>query len=544
FIVPADGETHTIEVKADIKDNEGEAFGGDEVITAQLRTFVATGRSSSASVAISSATGYALSITTGVLSAAINQAVSNWTAANPTGVPGATEVLVGSFVVTAGASEGADVTSIVMRHSTTTPIIQNMKLYNGTKETGTQIGATRSSVSVDTDYTFYPSPYISLEKSDSFVLNVYADLLAGFSAGDNGYVRLGVVSGTGKVTNSSANTSGTTNGQTIWLVANASLTAVAASDQPISAQVMMSETDVVFNKIKLTAGAGEKVQVTEIIVTSVLGEEAPTSSVKNISLWDGTTQIGTTKNALVADGTATFDLTSNPWEIPASSDKVLTIKADVNNYAYASSGASVKLGVLTSGITAKGAISAVDCGDTGAVAGTAMYNYKTKVTVAVNTDTPSGSAIGGAGKHVMYIDVTNDGAFDAYATSIAFTISYDAGTSGESTSSATRTYNLYDKIDLSTSLATDNIAVGENPATTTLTFADIGSDTYGYAIPAGTTKTFYLVGDTGFCASGTSGSRLQFYINASADFIWSDGMTASITALNKTFPAYGGTLTY
>jgi len=546
FIVPADGETYTIEIKADIKDDEGETFGGDEVITTKLKTFVATGRDSSADVTVSSATGYALSITTGILSSAINQAVSNWTEANPTGVGGVTEALVGSFVVTAGASEGADITSVVMQFSTTTTFLQNMKLYNGTKETGTQIGATRSSVAIETDYTFYPSPYISLAKSSSFVLNVYADILTDIaSAGANGFVQLGVVSGTGKVTNASANTTaGETDGQTIWIVASANLTAVAASDQPISAQVMMSDTGVVFNKIKLTAGAGEKVQVTEIIVTAGIEGVAPTSSVKNISLWDGTTQVGSTKNALVHAGTATFDLTSSPWEIPASSDKTLTIKADINSYAYASSGAGVKLGVITSGITAKGAVSGVDCSNTGEVLGTVMYNYKTKLTVALTAGSPEGAAIGGSGKHVIYIDVKNDGAYDAYATSAAFTISYDAGTSGEATSSGLRVYSLYDKIDLTSALSTTSIAVGGNPATSTLTLASIGSGTYGYAIPAGTTKTFYLVGDTGFCASGTSGSRLQFYVNASADFIWSDGITLSITALNKTFPLYGGTLTY
>ncbi|MHA1482601.1 MAG: hypothetical protein ACTSQA_04085 [Candidatus Heimdallarchaeaceae archaeon] len=543
FIVPADGETYTIEIKADIKDYEGDAFGGDEKITTQLRTFVATGRDSSASVTVSSATGYELAITTGVLSAAKNQAISNWTAANPTGVPGAEEVLVGSFVVTAGASEGADITSLVMRLATTTSILQNMKLYNGTKETGTQIGAIRSSVAVDTDYTFYPSSYISLEKSNSFVLNVYADILTGFSAGDNGYVRLGTVSGTGKVTNSSANTSGTVVGQTIWLVANASLTATAASDQPKAAQVMMSDTDVVFNKIKLAAGVGEDVQVTEIIVKGVLGGLAPTSTVTNISLWDGTTQVGSTKNALVAAATATFDLTSSPWVIPAGTDKVLTIKADINNYAYASSGADVKLGVITSGITAKGGTSGVDCGDTGAVAGKSMYNYKTKVTVAVNSETPVGAKFAGTSKHVLYFDVTNDGAFDAYLNAVTFGIDFVTGT-GSATATADRVFHIYDSIDITTSLGNGTIATGDAISTTTLAI-DISTD---HAIPAGATKTFYVIGDTSDCGatSGSSaGSQLSFYISTGSNLNWDDDVSTAVESTRtKTFPITGETLTY
>ncbi|MHA1482288.1 MAG: hypothetical protein ACTSQA_02480, partial [Candidatus Heimdallarchaeaceae archaeon] len=543
FVVPADGETHSLEIKADIKEGDGTVHGGNEEFTVKIHSVTATGKTSLAAVDPGTATGYELGIRTGTLTTAKSQAVSNWTAANPTGVPGVTDTLVGSFVVSAGSSEGADITSIVMQHSTTTPILQNLKLYNGTKETGTQIGATRATVAVDTNYTFYPSPNISLAQSSDFVLNVYADIKTGFSAGANGFVQLGIVSGTGKVTNTSVNSSGTVDGQTIWLLAAGDLTAAAASDQPKAAQVMMSDTDVVFNKIKLTATAGETIQVTEVVVTSTMTGLAPVSSVQNISLWDGATQIGSTKSGLVAAGTATFDLSSSPWEIPASTDKTLTIKADVNNYAYASSGASIALGVKTTGITAKGSVSGTDCDDTGAVLGTAMYTYKTKVTVAVNSGTPSGASYAGTGRHVLYFDVTNDGAFDAELNAVTFGIDFVTGT-GSATATGDVLFKIYDSIDTATALGTGTIADGQDISTTTLAI-DLSPD---YAIPAGATKTFYIIGDTTDCGatSGSSaGSQLRFYINAGTDFNWDDKVSTAVeTARTKTFPVYGETLTY
>ena len=550
FIVPA-GETGTLEIKADIKKGNGTAYSGGETFTVKIQSVTAQGKTSLASVSVGTATGYQLTIASGTLSAAKNQAVADWTNSYPTGVPGATEVLVGSFVITAGASEGADITAIKVKYSTTTnTILQNLKLYKGDKDTGTQIGEVQSSVTANTSYTFYPSPYISLEASEQFTLNVYADILTGASSGSQGYIVLDEVDGVGKTTNTSVNyTTPDVNGQTIYIASSGSLDVTAASDQPLSAQVIMGTSGVEFNKIKFTAGAGEAIKVTQIVVTATLSGGAPTSTVKNISLYDENGTLIGSAPSLTSAGKATFDLSSSAWEIPAASTKYLIIKADVNSYPYASSGASVKLGIAQNGITYKGAVSGNGGSDkpSSNILGNAMYTYKTKVEVALNENSPSGTnLVKQVAQHVLYFDVTNLGSYDAEFNSATFTIAYSPGTNGNTTTSQTRTCNLYDKdLGLSTSIGSGTIATGTtiNGAQVSI---DVSYNSADYTIPAGQTKTFYLLCDTRDVDDSSSNpGSYQFYINSGSDFNWDDKVSSAVQSnLTKTFPLYGYTLSY
>lgn len=547
FIVPADGTTHTLEIKADIKKGDGTSYSGTETFTVKVHSTTAQGKTSMATVSVGTATGYQLTIATGVLTGAKNQAVADWSASLPTGVPGATEVLAGSFVVTAGASEGADVTGIAMTYTTTTNNqLQNLRLYKGTKATGTQIGTTQSSVTAGTSYTFYPSPYVSLNASEQITLNVYADILTGAAAGGQGTMTLGIISGTGKVTNTSVNSSGTVTGQTIYIGSAGTLTLAVDANTPKSAQIIMGTTGVEFTKIRFTAGAAEPISVTSLTLTATLASSAPTSTIQNISLWDGTTQIGSTAASLAAAGTAAFDITSAPWQIAAGAEKTLTVKSDINSYAYATSGGSVQLGFATSGIAYKGAVSGSASSSTAPYNGYAMYTYKTKVTVAKNASSPVGKGFAGPAQHVLYFDVTNSGSYAAEFNYATFTISYTQG-AGNATTAATRTFAVYDSADLTTSLGSGTIAAGTNliDATAETIVIDISAD---YEIPAGTTKTFYLIGDTSDCKPATASlaaSSIMFYINTGTDFNWDDKMSTAVqSTLTKTFPLYGGVLTY
>ena len=551
FIVPADGETHTLAIKADIKTSTGSKFDGNESFTVKISSVSAQGKDSLASVSVGTASGYQLSIASGALSAAKNQAVGDWSSSNTTGVPGANEVLVGSFVVTAGAAEGADVTAIKITDSGSAfNNLQNLKVYKGTKDSGVQIGSTQSSLTTGSSYTFYPSPYISLAASEQATIYVYADIKTSASTGSAGYIVLDEVDGTGKVTNTSVNYTTNVTGQQLYIAEAGSLTVSAASDQPKSAQVVMGTSGVEFNKLKFETGSGEGVEVTQIKLTATLSGGAPTSTVKNIALYDGDgTQIGSTVSSLASDGTVTFDLSGSPWVISANSTKYLVIKADVNTYEYASSGAAVKLGIASGDVTYKGTVS----GNSGSsqpssdILGNTMYTYKTKVTFALNSSSPFGSSFPSANQYVLYFDVTNNGSYDAYLNSVKFTINYTQGT-GNATTAANRVFYLYDSTDLTSYIASSTIAAGTtiNGATTTLDVT--GVYTNGYPIPAGVTKTFYLKGDTSDCgvtSGSNAGSRIQFYINSGADVNWDDGVSTAVqSSLTKTFPLYGNTLTY
>jgi len=414
FIVPA-GTTKTLEIKADIKKSAGTSFSGDEYFTTKISSVTAQGRTSLASVTVGTATAYQLTIKTGTLSAAKNQALASWSSALPTGVQGASEALVGSFVITAGASEGADVTAIKITDSSSTfSSLQNLKVYKGVKETGTQIGSTQASLTAGTTYTFYPSPYVSLSSNQQAVIYVYADILTSATTGEIGYLVLSEVDGVGKITNTSVNYETDQNGQTVYVASAGDLTVAlypsSTNPDPSAAQLVTGESNLAFAKYKFTAGAAEAIQVTQMVVTATLGSDAATSTLTALDLWDGSTQVGSTVTGLNNAGTATFDLSSSAWTVPAGTSKILTLKASLNVYPLATAGGTVRLGLATSSITYKGAVSGSLTTDrpTSNLRGNTMYVYRTRLTVDKNASSPSGTQVPGAGSIVIMLDMKAD----------------------------------------------------------------------------------------------------------------------------------------
>jgi len=559
LVVPADGANHTLIIKADVKQYNGNSFAGTETFTPSISSVTAIGKVSSASVSVGTAAGYQLTVATGNLSVAKNQAYSDWSASNPTAVLGANGVLVGSFVVSSGASEGANITAIKITDAGNGfANLQNLKIYNGTLTSGTQIGSTQSSLATGTTYSFYPSPYIALAKNSQFTLNVYADVkTASTTVNGADYVVVDEVDVTGVTTGSSINyTAPNINGQLTYISSAASLTIAQDAATPKSAQILAGASGVEFAKAKFTGGKGEAISVTQMVVTATLGASSPTSSVKNISLWDGSTQVGSTIASLNSLGKATFNLTDSPWTIGVDAVKTLTIKADVNTVPYATSAGSVLLGFAVGDVTYKGSTSGVSAtGSTAAVNGNTMYVYKTKLTFAINSATPDSTAYAGANKTVFVFNVTNDGSYAGYLNSVTFTMNHTPGAGGYGTTQAARIFYLYDYADLTSYIASTTFAANAtsggsyqtyNASTITPSLVAAYS-TDGYEIPAGSTKTFALVGDTTDMGTGTSGSAtyLQFYINDGTKVNWDDGLSTSVsTVYNKSFPISGGSLRY
>lgn len=564
LIIPADGANHSLVIKADVKQYNGNSFSGSETITPSISSVTAIGTVSSASVSVSSASGFQLTVATGNLSVAKNQAYSDWSSAYPTAVPGASEVLVGSFVVSSGASEGANITAIKITDAANGfANLQNLKIYNGTKTSGTQIGSTQSSLATGTIYTFYPSPYISLAKNTQFVLSIYADVKTTTTTANSATDAIVVdeVDGTGLTTGSSINyTTPNITGQITFLSSAASLTIAQDAATPKSAQILAGASGVDFAKAKFTGGKGESISVTQVVVTATLGASSPTSSVQNVKLYDGTTQIGSTITSLSSLGKATFDLTGSPWVIGIDEIKTLTIKADVNTIPYATSAGTVLLGIAAGDVTYKGTISGASAtGSSAAVNGNTMYTYKTRLTFTENASTPSGTAVPGTLKNVMYFNVTNDGSYAGYLNSVTFTMNHTiGGTAQRATTSDVRRFYLYDLADLTTYIASTTFGAASTATSgtqgwqtynaSTVTPVLLESYTNGYEIPAGTTKTFILAGDTsdmGQTSGSTAGAKLQFYVASGTSYNWDDGLSTSVSSVyTKNFPVSGGWLTY
>jgi len=536
FIVPK-GTTKTLEIKADIKKGDGTSYSGNETLTAKIQSFVAQGKTSLQTVSSSSATGYQLTIKSGTLSVAKNLARPDWSSSTPTGVPGSTNVMVGSFVVTAGASEGADITAIKVTDksaSSTFTYLQNLKVVRA--DTGAQIGSTQSSLTSGSTYTFYPSPYISLAKSASVVINVYADIKTSASAGGLGYVKITEVDGTGQTTNTSINWTSGQNGQNIYVGSHAGLT--VTTDSSIAAsQAVMGTSDYTVGGWTFTETSGaENAIITQVILTDTMtATTSATSTISNLKLYSSDSDDSSplaTKPSLVAAGTATFDLSGLPdggWVIPAGGSKKLTAKVDISVYGVATPGSRHIFKLASGSVTAKGAISgtAISSVPSSDKASTAQIVFKTKPTVSA-TALPSTTLAGGT-KVLAKFTVAADAGGDLSFKRLLFTVSGTLGgktIGNDDTTAATTSITGINSGATSTDTAVINAvglynsATGEQVAGTAY-YENTSSQSYvAYVltneeiVSAGTSKTYELRGT--ILVGGSTGDAISVKIENKA----------------------------
>ena len=117
-----------------------------------------------------------------------------------------------------------------------------------------------------------------------------------------------------------------------------------ASATPAAAQVALNSQDVIFTKIKFTAGA-DAYTISKIVVAR--GGVSADTDVSSIRLFDGSTQLGSTQALNTNTHKATFSSLS--WTIPSYGVKYLTIKASIAAVALATVGDSVQLGIAIAG---------------------------------------------------------------------------------------------------------------------------------------------------------------------------------------------------
>ena len=292
-------------MKSEVKKADGTSFSATNQIQVSLvpGSLNAQGQTSMTSISTSAANGNTLTVQTGTLSTAANTGMAAATASLPTGVKGATNAKIASFVITAGSGEGADVSQIVVKNHATAGLalghdFQNLALKNGSTQIGTTVGSLSTTAS--NTYTFNPSPSISLNAGQQYVVDVYADILTGASNDTStAYtaVILDGVTATGKSTNSDASFNTDQNGQAVYISTGGSLVVAAASDMPIAQNRSMGQTGQTLATFKLTTGAPEAVNISSIVVTDTLAGTATlaTGTITNLSLWNASgVQVGST----------------------------------------------------------------------------------------------------------------------------------------------------------------------------------------------------------------------------------------------------------
>jgi hypothetical protein len=512
FIIPA-GVTKVLTIVADTKTTSGGALTASTTIRETISLSSVTGQVSLASITVASADANSVTTSTGLLTEAINNAMSSATVANPTGVKGATSVKVGSFVLSAGTGEGASVTQIVVGDlsggADFGDNFQNLKMMYGS----TQIGTTQGTLSgtAGADFTFNASPAITIAAGQQAVIDMYADILTGAAGFATAVVGLEYVSvsATGVTTGSSASDANASSLQSLVIASTGDLTVSANSAQPVAGQLIMGESDVTLAMFDFAVGSAEDLQITKIIVTdSTTSPNEFGGSLSNLKLYNGTTQVGATVASLSAavDGTATFNLTT-PLVLLRNATTTLTLKGSVNAYPNAVSGGTHVLGIVhaTDDVLVIGASSGEAIAETvSSAAGTAQDVYRTRAIVSAGTTVSSGES---ASQEVFRFDVAANSAYDVVVNAVAVTLSGNALLTGTSNAM------LYKSTDLNTALATEAYVTVTNAASgSTTTFVD--SDTSFNGIPVGATVRIY---DDSAAAYAVGTPKITSLVSAAGD---------------------------
>jgi len=550
FIIPA-GTTKTLVVKADIKEADSTDTTADETIAFQLGNTTSasyTLQSSGGTGTTGAVTSNTLTVRTGTVTVSKNPSFGDKTSSLPTGTVNATDVRIGSFVVTAGSGEAVDLTQITLKDADGTSQVgdnfQNLKI----KHDGTQIGSTVSSPDnsgTQATYDFDVSPMVRLAAGEQYVIDVYADIKGtpqDSATSLSPAVSFDNVTATGVTTTSDASYATDVTLQTAYISAAGTLTVTIDGDTTLSDQLVMGATDQELAKFKFESSASEAITISELIVSDNVSSAA-TGTLMNLKLYDGATLIAGPIQLSATSATTTYAnavFSNLDINIPASQNKVLTVKGDVSTYDNgATSESTHTLAILanngsgTDSVTARGAssgttLSSVVSSDQ---SGSQMEVFRTKLTVTWASDTPSGASAGAAAQTIAKINVTNSSNSGNYAATVKnmnFAISSTVTAAGGS-----RQLDVYKSALGTTALANTtypNINFADS-AITEANFTDV-------EIAAGTTKLFLVTLDTN---DATSDENLSIYVDSS-DITWNDGVNDTTSI--KSLPLTPKTITY
>lgn len=589
FVVKA-GKPSTLEVIADLTDSSlaaGSTFSFNLVAGSSN----AQGLTSLTNLSSAAVSGNTLTLKSGTPTVTKNNALVDATAVNPSGVIKDTDLRIGSFIITAGAGEGAKITAIGLQDNSValSGLFTRLRVQNAGKNLAPEVGTLSGSGST---YSFSLTEPVVLQKGQQFVVDVVADVLSttSSSALDTPASVIKVKDATVAYQTLETGQSGTisisgTNGtgQNVYIANKGSLTAAVSADTPVAQQLVMGAVNQPLMKFKLTAGKSEDLNVTELVTAATItASTTPTGVIKNIRLFDGDVMIGNAVEGLASSDASATTATSTAYAkftalnltIPKNTSKTYTVVADVaanpdtfaglnftmyvvNGYDSASSAGSETQAIVAKGSRSGQAItpSGVVAGFTGStVRGSLMSVLKTKISVAHSANAPTGAASKGANQIVAKFVVSNSANVNNQAATIS-AMDLSIATSISNAAAQNRYIKIYKTESLTTANQVNETVLGGaklnetnfGPSFSQATYPTFRTDVdtfsaYGASavtIEAGTSQTFTVTADTNDAASNNT---LTVGL-ATGDIIWSDGYVASINTVN-TLPLAGKTLTY
>lgn len=528
YIVPAN-TTRTLSLKGDIQ--TGAAF---TTIAAALsgNTNNLQGLTSSQSASSGAASGAALTLATNSLTAAKNSAVGTLTYAK-----GTSNALVGSYVMTASAAEGVNVSNITITGNASTTNFQNMLV----KVDGVQFGSTKSTLSGSDIVTFSGTTF-TVPVGGSKTINVYADILSSATANTMGTLTtLTSCVGSGASTYASISCAPTSiAGQSITVATGPTMTVTLSSQTASTKQVVMGSTNNSLATFRFTDTAGiEPIKITKLIVSATSTNAGGQASFGNVGLYSGSTALVSGVSASSTTGTSGWNYVFNlatPIVVPQLGATELEVKGDVASYisqaASSSATYTFRIASSTTDITAFGqssntALTTANMTLSPApIVGNTITVLRTKLTLSAAT---LGATSGRS--RTAYDDVANltfnaDPAYSATVNTVTLKFQGMAVSTGTAI-----TANLIDP-----STGTDWSSGSSSSCTTASNSCSMSFTYTGTNIPliSGSKTVKVRVNSSSFYNASQTSDSMTVSVDAAGSVNWGDGATTNGLSLQAT----------
>jgi hypothetical protein len=535
YIVPAN-TTRVLSLKADIQ-----STASFSTITANLsgNTNNLQGMTSSQTGSMSGVSGVALTLVNSSLSVSQNNALGTQNVS-----AGTTDLRIGSFAFSASSAEGVNVNTVTVKLSPNNDVgvastaFQNLKVLVN----GTQFGTTQGVLSGNSNYSFSGAAF-NVPAGQTVNVDVYADTLSAASGTYTPATELVGFSGTGAISYTSVNASGTVNGQTVNFNGQPALTIAADSSNPPAGQIVQNSTGNTLAAFRFTETSNvENVKVTQLnVVDAVASTTAVKAAFSNVSLWNGSTELGTAASP-VADAAGTgylyeFNSFNTPLIVPQGNSVTLTLKGDAGSYTNGSlsdnTTSTFEIATTTDSNNSTSSLTVVARGATSnktaiTTLSNALGNPQTTLrsTLAI-VGTPVTSLPPASFQQIGSITFTSNSAGDNKLNNLALNFN-----------SAAATGTFVSSVVLKDPSGNDIVAVdGLATATTTATSKSwtFATSTAPLVVTAGSSYTLTVWGDLSqIGAIANTAQSLTASVSSTASFGYYDGTNNSPSLINLT----------
>tara|TARA_B100000508_G_scaffold60333_2_gene47538 strand:+ start:81683 stop:85054 length:3372 start_codon:yes stop_codon:yes gene_type:complete len=330
------GEVAIVDIYADAKTTTAASYNSGDTVAVTLGTGSSNGQGQASLTSInvpgSDIAGNTITISSTSLTASKYSGYGNQTM-----IAGTNNAVLGSFTLTAGSVEGANINTLLVELSSAeAATITDLKLMN--RNSGAQIGVTKASPSTSNSF----STNFDLAKSGSITIDVIGNIKSGANAG-SWIATLDTTSGgTGLVTGSSVTTGSDLALQTITL-GSGTLTATTGAGDPNADNVVAGQSSVHVGQFNFAAAnSAYTVREAQIKIPNNASTSITDVTLKYTNTAGAVEE--KTQALVTGAGAGTASFTGLDFYIPADSDRNVDVYVGIPTIASgATAGAAISV---------------------------------------------------------------------------------------------------------------------------------------------------------------------------------------------------------